>query len=56
MFMYRDIVYNPETENPASAELIIGKQRNGPTGTVPLQFIRELTKFESAGGGQDSQY
>lgn len=48
MFMYRDIVYNPETENPAAAELIIGKQRNGPTGTVNLQFIRELTKFESA--------
>ncbi len=56
MFMYRDIVYNPETENPASAELIIGKQRNGPTGMVPLQFIRELTKFESAGGSQDSHY
>lgn len=56
MFMYRDIVYNPDTENPASAELIIGKQRNGPTGTVPLQFIRELTKFESAGSGQDSNY
>ncbi len=56
MFMYRDIVYNPETENPASAELIIGKQRNGPTGMVPLQFIRELTKFESAGAGQDSHY
>lgn len=48
MFLYRDIVYNAETENPASAELIIGKQRNGPTGTVSLQFIRELTKFESA--------
>lgn len=56
MFMYRDIVYNPETENPASAELIIGKQRNGPTGMVPLQFIRELTKFESAGGSEDSHY
>ena len=56
MFMYRDIVYNTETENPASAELIIGKQRNGPTGTVPLQFIRELTKFESAGNSQDSHY
>jgi len=56
MFMYRDIVYNPETENPASAELIIGKQRNGPTGSVPLQFIRELTKFESAGSAQDSGY
>lgn len=46
MFLYRDIVYNPETENPNSAELIIGKQRNGPTGTVPLNFVRELTKFE----------
>lgn len=48
MFLYRDVVYHPETENPAAAELIIGKQRNGPTGTVPLSFIRELTKFESA--------
>ncbi len=46
MFLYRDIVYNPEAENPAGAELIIGKQRNGPTGTISLQFLRELTKFE----------
>jgi replicative DNA helicase len=50
MFLYRDVVYNPETENPALTELIIGKQRNGPTGTVYLDFVRELTKFE------DSQY
>ncbi len=50
MFLYRDIVYNPESENPALAELIIGKQRNGPTGTVYMDFIRELTKFE------DSEY
>lgn len=48
MFIYRDVVYNPETENPASAELIIGKQRNGPTGTVFMNFIRELTKFEDS--------
>ncbi len=46
MFLYRDVVYNQETENPALAELIIGKQRNGPTGTVFLNFMRELTKFE----------
>lgn len=48
MFLYRDVVYNPETDNPTSAELIIGKQRNGPTGTVFLNFVRELTKFEDA--------
>jgi replicative DNA helicase len=46
MFLYRDIVYNPDTENPALSEVIIGKQRNGPTGTINLNFIRELTKFE----------
>lgn len=46
MFLYRDIVYNPDTENPSSAELIIGKQRNGPTGTIQMEFLRELTKFQ----------
>ncbi len=46
MFLYRDIVYNPEAENPALSELIIGKQRNGPTGTVYLNFEREYTKFQ----------
>jgi len=48
MFLYRDIVYNPDTENPALAELIVGKQRNGPTGKVYLNFIKELTKFEES--------
>lgn len=46
MFMYRDILYNPDTEDPDLTELIIGKQRNGPTGTVYLTFKRELTTFE----------
>jgi replicative DNA helicase len=46
MFLYRDVVYNQDTENPALTELIIGKQRNGPTGTVFLHFAKELTKFE----------
>lgn len=46
MFLYRDVVYNPETENPSLSEVIIGKQRNGPTGTVYLHFARELTKFQ----------
>ncbi len=45
MFLYRELLYNPETENPNLAELIMGKQRNGPTGTVFLNFDREITKF-----------
>lgn len=48
MFIYRDIVYNPDTENPSGAELIVGKQRNGPTGVVPLQFLKDIMKFEDA--------
>ncbi len=46
MFLYRDVVYNAETEDPVLSELIVGKQRNGPTGTVYLNFQRELTVFE----------
>lgn len=48
MFLYRDVIYNNETEHPDMAELIVGKQRNGPTGMVSLRFVRELTKFEEA--------
>jgi len=46
MFLYREVVYSQDTEHPAQAEVIIGKQRNGPTGTVYLNFVKELTKFE----------
>jgi replicative DNA helicase len=46
IFLYRDIVYNAETENPALAEAIIGKQRNGPTGTVYMNFSGEISLFE----------
>jgi replicative DNA helicase len=45
-FVYRDIVYNPDTEHPDLAEIIIGKQRNGPTGSFHVRFKGELTKFE----------
>ncbi|MBN2267196.1 MAG: replicative DNA helicase [Candidatus Babeliaceae bacterium] len=57
LFLYRDVIYNPETENPNLAEVIIGKQRNGPTGTVYLNFHRELTTFEDLmedGNGSDN--
>jgi replicative DNA helicase len=47
MFIYRDEVYNRDTDDKGIAELIIAKQRNGPTDTVRLRFIRELTKFEN---------
>ena len=47
LFIYREEVYDPETENKGFAELIIGKQRNGPTGMVPLTFIGSLMRFGS---------
>lgn len=46
LFLYRDAVYNPDAEEPEKTELIIGKQRNGPTGTVELNFVGELGRFE----------
>lgn len=45
-FIYRDVVYNPDTEHPDLAEVIIGKQRNGPTGSFHVRFKGEVTKFE----------
>jgi|GEM_PF-190759 len=44
-FLYRDKYYNPETEEPSVAELIIAKHRNGATGTVKLLFLEQYTKF-----------
>ena len=47
MFIYRDIVYNPESAAGKLAEIIIGKQRNGPIGNITLNFVPELSKFEN---------
>ena len=46
MFIYREEIYKPETEKQNIAEIIIGKQRNGPTGSVELVFLKQLTRFE----------
>lgn len=45
-FVYRDVVYNPDTEDPDLTEIIIGKQRNGPVGSMYVRFKGEITKFE----------
>jgi replicative DNA helicase len=59
MFIYRDDYYLKEqSKEPGVAEIIIGKQRNGPTGTVKLAFLKPLTKFENMapGSGGDDFY
>jgi replicative DNA helicase len=53
MFIYRDDYYNKDSKEPGVAEIIISKQRNGPTGTVKLAFLKQLTKFESLANGSD---
>ena len=47
LFIYRDEVYNEDSEQGNKAEIIIGKQRNGPIGTVNLSFLKEFTRFEN---------
>lgn len=49
IFIYRDEVYKPAEDNPnrGLAEIIVGKQRNGPIGTIKLTFLAEYTSFES---------
>ncbi|CAN7441136.1 replicative DNA helicase [Pseudorhodoferax sp. LjRoot39] len=57
MFIYRDEYYTKDAcKEPGVAEVIIAKQRNGPTGTVKLAFLRNITKFESLAAGSDDGY
>ncbi|SFM75620.1 replicative DNA helicase [Marinobacter zhejiangensis] len=59
MFVYRDEVYNEDTPDKGVAEIIIGKQRNGPIGTIRLAFIGKYTKFEDLAHGHgdyDDEY
>ena len=45
LFIYREVMYIPDTENPENTEIIIGKQRNGPTGSFCIRYIKETTLF-----------
>ena len=56
LFIYRDEVYNEDSDQGNKAEIIIGKQRNGPIGTINLTFLKEYTRFEnfSSDGYYDS--
>jgi replicative DNA helicase len=51
LFIYRDEVYNPDTPDKGVSEIIIGKQRNGPIGTIKLTFLGEYTRFENYAQG-----
>jgi replicative DNA helicase len=45
MFIYRDVVYNPETDDPGKTEILVRKQRNGPIGDIRLHFENQFTRF-----------
>ena len=55
MFIYRDEVYNEESPDKGVAEIIIGKQRNGPIGICRLAFIGQYTRFENLARGSYDQ-
>ena len=47
LFIYRDAEYNEDSDEGNKAEIKIAKQRNGPTGTINLTFLKEFTRFEN---------
>jgi replicative DNA helicase len=53
LFIYRDEVYKPDSPDKGTAEIIISKQRNGPTGKITLTFLGEYTRFEGYAAGRD---
>lgn len=55
MFIYRDEVYNEDSPDKGTAEILIEKHRNGPTGKVVLQFIGKYTKFANLTDSYDQQ-
>jgi replicative DNA helicase len=56
LFIYRDEVYNPDSPEKGTAEIIIGKQRNGPIGSIRLTFLGQYTKFDNYAGGLANPY
>ena len=56
LFIYRDEVYNPDSQDKGTAEIIIGKQRNGPIGSIQLAFIGQFTKFENLAHGSYARH
>lgn len=56
LFVYRDEMYNRESPDKGLAEIIVGKQRNGPTGFVKLAFLNDYTRFENYAAQPDAGY
>lgn len=56
MFIYRDEYYNEDSQDKGIAEIIIGKQRNGPTGTTKLAFIGHFTRFDNLAPNYEDGY
>ncbi|RFB68744.1 MULTISPECIES: replicative DNA helicase [unclassified Herbaspirillum] len=56
LFIYRDEVYNPDSPDKGTAEIIIGKQRNGPIGSIRLAFLGQFTKYDNYVGSLASPY